>query len=106
MIIFIIIIILIIIGMIAFYIWKKGLMHKEHWDEVQDLLNEIHARDSKITDYEETIKAKKTKLEEESEEIAILNKTIKELKEKYSSTVIEIQKLITYQCNWKSRIIF
>ncbi len=83
------IIILIIIGMIAFYIWKTGLMNEEHFNEVQDLLNEIHARDSKIIDYEETIKAKKTKLEEENEEMASLNETIKELKEQYSSAVKE-----------------
>ena len=84
-----ILLILLIIGLIVFYVYKTGLLKKDHLKEIQDLLEEINARDKTISDHKKTIKSKKNKLEKESEEITNLNQELKELKDKLSSTIIE-----------------
>lgn len=84
-----ILLILVIIGLIAFNVYNRGLLNKEHLDELNNLYDEIFSRDEKIKNYEETITLKKTKIEKESEEILNLNNEMKDLKEKLSSTIKE-----------------
>jgi len=84
-----ILLILVIIGLIAFNVYNRGLLNKEHLDELNNLYDEIFSRDEKIKNYEETITLKKTKLEKESEEILNLNNEMKDLKEKLSLTIKE-----------------
>ena len=103
-----ILLILAIIGLIAFYIYKTEILTKEHLDEVQDYLNEIAARDEKIRKYKETITEKKTKLQEENEEIGNLNKEIENLKNKLSLTIKENKSRIddlTLQLETKDKLL-
>lgn len=89
-----ILLILVIIGLITFYIYKTGLLNKEHLKELNNLYDEIYSRDTKIKQHEKTITLKKKKLQDESEEIANLNNEIKDLKEELSSTIKEKNKII------------
>lgn len=84
-----ILLVLVIIGLITFNIYNKGLLNKEHLDELNNLYDEIFSRDEKIKNYEETITLKKNMLEEESAEITNLNNQLREVKEKLSSTIKE-----------------
>lgn len=107
MIIFILLIV-VIIGLITFYVWKTGILKKEHLKDVEHLLDEISARDDKVREYEKTIINKKTKLEEESNEIFNLTNENKELKEKLSSTIKEFNSKfddITLQLETKNNLL-
>lgn len=95
-------------AIIIYAIYRYKVLDKNHKKELDDLLDEIYSRDTKIQEHEKTIVSKKSKLAEENEEIANLISELKNLKEKLSSTIKENNSKIdnlTLQLDTKDKLL-
>lgn len=80
---------LIALLLLAYLIYK--ILEKRNNEEKKDLYDEIHARDTKIKQYEKTIKEKKSINVESAVKEGLLQNEIDILKDKYSSLRIEYE---------------
>lgn len=89
MIVLIILALLFAAGVILFFQIKVKEIEEKHDKEMDQLNDNLDAKDKTITDYENTITEKKNKIQEKDDEISVLNIKLKKCKDELSDTIVK-----------------